>query len=110
MRLEEVTAASTLAASAAVAVLQAGSFSRTRIASWAVLRLRCAWPIHLEKRAGDVRHSQLVPFQYAPRFLDFLCVQLEQVLVPHAAQLDPFHAKFLRSYFAHVAKSCPISS
>src|SRR5881392_2270947 len=74
------------------------------IALGTVLRLRCARPIHLEKRAGDVRHTQLVLFQDAPRFFDFFCVQLEKVLVPHAAQLDPFHSKFLRGYFAYVPK------
>src|SRR5260370_1498408 len=77
------------------------------IALGAVLRLRCARPIHLEQRTGDVRHAQLVLSQYAPRFLDFLGVQLQQVLIPHAAQPDPFHAKFLRSHFAGSAKVLP---
>src|SRR6266850_945626 len=36
----------------------------------------------------------MVFFQDATRFLDFRGIQFQQVLFPHAAQLDPFHAKF----------------
>src|ERR1700687_509343 len=68
------------------------------------LRLGCAWPVHLEERAGNIRHPQLVFFQDAARFIDFLGIQFEQVLVPHATQLDPTHSKFFRSYFARAAK------
>src|SRR5947207_15984025 len=48
------------------------------IALRAVLRLRCARPIHFEKGASDIGHTQLVFFQYAPRLFDFLGVQLER--------------------------------
>src|SRR5271168_2690136 len=67
-------------------------------------RLRRPRPIHLEQRARNIRHSQFVLFQYPPRLCDFLRVQIQQVLVPHPAQLDPFHSKFPRRHLARPPK------
>src|ERR1700730_4033576 len=63
-----------------------------------------ARPIHLEQRTGDVGDAQIVLFQNTPCFLDFFCVQIQQVFVPHAPQFDPIHAKFSGGHLASVAE------
>src|SRR5712671_2692719 len=70
----------------------------------AVFRFRCTRPINFEEWAGDIGHAQLVFFENAPRLRDFLGVEIQDVLVPHAAQLDPLHAEFECGHFASTAK------
>ena len=70
----------------------------------AVFRLWRTRPIDLEERAGDVGDLELIFVEQAAGFRDFFFVEADDVLVPHAAQLDPFHAEFFRRHFADVAE------
>ena len=60
--------------------------------------------IDLEQWAGDIRNAKLVFFEDEAGFGDLLGVKLEQIFVPHPAQLDPLHAKFLGGDFAGMTK------
>src|SRR5579859_633372 len=70
----------------------------------AELRLGRARPIHLEQRAADVSHAQFIFFQDAAGLGDFAGVEIQNILVPHTAKLNPLHAEFARSDFAGTPK------
>src|SRR5581483_11270109 len=70
----------------------------------AELRLWRSRPIHFEQRTGNIGDSQLVSLQDAPRLRDLFGIELEYIFVPHAAQFDPSHAKFVGHDFAGTAE------
>ena len=73
-------------------------------AALAELRFRRSGPVGLEKRAGDVGHLQLVFFQNPARLGDFLLVEVDDVLLPHAAQFHPLQAEFVGGNLAGMAE------
>ena len=85
-------------------LLLEGKIGAELIAFGTKLRSRSAGPVHLEERTGDIGDTQAVSFKNAAGFFDFLRVQLEEVFVPHTAQLDPVHAEIVRGNFARAAE------
>src|SRR5712692_1325442 len=59
----------------------------------AVLGRRRSRPVDFKQRARDIGHAQAIALQQPPRFLDLFRIEVHQVLVPHATQLDPIEPK-----------------
>jgi len=78
----------------------------------ALLRLfaRGARPVDFVERAGDIGDTQAVLLQNAIGFCDLAGVEVGDVLVPHAAQLDPVEAEVVAATEPAWSKSGEISS
>ena len=63
------------------------------IAARAFFGYRRAGPMDFEERAGNVGDAQLVLVENLARAVDLVGVQIGDVLVPHAADLDPVQAE-----------------
>src|ERR1700693_2996669 len=74
------------------------------VAVLAELRLGSTLPVDFKEWTGDIGHSQSVLLKNTTRVRNLVCVQIENVLVPHAAKLDPLHPEFPRGNFAGTAK------
>src|SRR5271165_2132542 len=75
-----------------------------KISMHAVFRRGSTFPFDLEERTGDIGYAQSVFLDNAAGLGNFVCVEVEDVLVPHAAELDPLHAEFVGGNFAGVAE------
>ena len=65
------------------------------IALRTVFREWRAGPVGLEERAGNVGNAELVFVEDLACIVDLFCVELGEVLAPHAAELDPLEAEVL---------------
>src|SRR5712664_3309813 len=70
----------------------------------AVFRSGCSGPVRFEKRAGDVGYLKTKFSQEPPYFGGFLFIEVNDVLVPRASQLDVTQAELFRSYFQGVTE------
>ncbi len=70
----------------------------------AVFGLWSTRPIHLKERTGNVGHPQSVLLQNSSRFLEFIGIEIQYILIPQFTQFHPFHSEFIRGNFTSVAK------
>ena len=74
------------------------------VVAGALFRERRAGPIHFEERTGDVGDAEVVFLENLDGVGDLLLIERGDVLVPHAAQLDPLEAEILGGYLAGVVE------
>src|SRR6266404_4087906 len=72
--------------------------------------LRCklgdwrARPIDFKNWTRYIGDAQSRFFQKLSSLSDLLCVELQEILVPHTPEFDPFKAKFLRNHLHYVSE------